>query len=454
MRTILSCPALAILLACSGVAGAADGDLDPGWTTDAEYPGYGFYPAGFGVDKTNSVEAVLPATQGRVYLVGNMQTGVDSYRMSVYRLLPNGLADYDFGAGGLRTYATPCAEARVTDAAIDRMQRLWLAIGGCGDFLAYRLDANGDLDPSLLGTGVLSIPFDLGGDNEDHASRIALLDDGSVLLAGRARVSDGDPSRALAVAHFDADGQPMAGFGDEGRATLAMSESPATVNGLHPMDDGRIVVTGYRIGNGNTHLEFAARLQAGGGADAGFGADGPGYSLYDPLAPPGAGSGTSGGSLLLEDGSILRVGSRNGDFYVGRWKADGQPDLQLGPLGLRTYALDFGGSNHDAARHVLRQRDGRYLIVGESRAADGWRGIGLLRLQADLEPDPSFGEDGKRRYLAAIASDGVHDMTARALVAVPGRILVGTDVATGAGLASIQSVMALQSDLLFADSFE
>lgn len=452
MRTILPRTVLAILFACSGLALAADGELDPGWTTDADYPGYGFYPAGFGVDKTNSVEAVLPAAQGRVYLVGNMQTGVDSYRMSVYRLLPTGLPDYDFGSAGLRTYVTPCAQARVTDAAIDREQRLWLAIGGCGDFLVHRLDADGELDANLLGSGVLEIAFDRGGDDDDHASRIALLDDGSVLLAGRA--SADDPSRLLAVAHFEADGQPVPGFGEDGRATLAMSISPAVVNGLHAMDDGRIVVTGYRIGNGNTHDEFVARLQAGGGPDAGFGADGPGYSLYVPLAPPDPVSGTSGGSLLLEDGSILRVGERGGDFYVGRWKSDGQPDLQLGPLGLRTYPMDFGGTDHDAARQVSRLRDGRFLLVGESKGADGWDGISLLRLQADLEPDPSFGDGGKLRHLAAIASDGIHDMTARAVVAVPGRLLVGTDVATGAGQASIQSVMALQSDLLFADSFD
>lgn len=452
MRTALSRVALATLLACCGPAGAADGDLDPGWTTDAEYPGYGFYPGGFGVDKTNSVEAVLPAADGRVYLVGNMQTGADSYRMSVYRVLPSGLADFEFGAGGLRTYVTPCAEARVTDAAIDRAQRLWLVISGCGDFLVYRLAANGDLDTSLLGSGILAIAFDQGGDNDDRATRITLLDDGSVLVAGRAAADE--PSRVLAVGHFDADGQPMPGFGDAGRATLTMSISPATVNGLHVMDDGRIVVTGYRLGNGNTHDEFVARLQAGGGADAGFGADGPGYSLYVPLAPPDPAPGTSGSSVLLDDGSILRVGARGGDFYVGRWKADGQPDLQLGPLGLRTYALDFGGTNDDTARHLLRQRDGRYLVVGESHGADGWRGIGLLRLNADLEPDASFGEGGKRRHLAAIASDGIHDMTARALVAVPGRILVGTDVATGTGPASIQSVMGLESDLLFADAFD
>src|SRR5690606_22376232 len=177
-----------------------------------------------------------------------------------------------------------------------------------------------------------------------------------------------------------------------------------------------------------------ARLQAGGGADAGFGANGPGYSLYDPLAPPISGSGTSGSSLLLEDGSILRVGQRGGNFYVGRWLPDGQPDLQFGPAGLRTYALDFGGTNYDAARAILRQRDGRYLVVGESRGEDGWRGISLLRLQADMEPDSSFGEGGKRRHVATIASDGVHEMSARAMVALPGRILVGTDVATGPGL--------------------
>ena len=452
MRTFVLLAVLAILPVFAGVARAADGDLDPGWTTDAEFPGYGFYFGGFGVDKSDSVEAVLPAANGHTWLVGNVNSAPDSHRISVYRLLPNSLADHAFGDAGQRTYVMPCEAGRVTDATLDRQQRLWILIGGCGDFLAYRLVANGDLDTSLLGSGVLTIAFDLGGDLVDYATRIAALDDGSVLIAGRAGAED--PPRVLAIAHFDADGQPVAGFGDEGRATLAMSLSPSTSNGLHVMEDGRIVVTGYRLGNGNTHDEFVARLQPNGAVDAAFGADGPGYSLYVPLAPPDGMSGTSGSSVLLEDGSVLRAGTRGGDFYLGRWKSDGQPDLTLGPLGLRTYALDFGDSLHDAARLLLRQRDGRLLLVGESDGPDGFTGLSLLRLDADYEPDPGFGDGGKLRYLAPIASDGLHGMRARTAVAVPGRILVGADVATGPGQAQMQSVMALESDLLFADDFD
>jgi uncharacterized delta-60 repeat protein len=452
MRTYVLLAVLAISPVFVGAARAADGDLDPGWTTDAEFPGYGFYFGGFGVDKSDSVEAVLPAANGRTWLVGNVNSAPDTYRIGVYRLLPDGLADYAFGDAGLRTYVMPCDAGRVTDAALDREQRPWILIGGCGDFLAYRLAANGDLDTSLLGSGVLTIPFDLGGDLVDHATRIAALDDGSVLIAGRAGADD--PSRVLAVAHFDGDGQPVAGFGDAGRATLALSITVTVMNGLHVMDDGRIVVTGYRVGNGNTHDEFVARLQPNGAADASFGADGPGYSVYVPLGPPDWIPGTSGGSVLLEDGSIVRTGTRAGDYYVARWKPDGQPDLAVGPSGFRTFALDFGGGNHDAARLILRQRDGRFLLVGNSDGIDGLTGLGIARIDANFDLDAGFGDGGKRRYLAPIASDGVHGMAARAIAIVPGRILVGADVATGPGQAQMQSVIALESDLLFADNFD
>lgn len=449
--------ALSLLIAVAGPAIAADGAPDPGFGTDGEYPGHGFYPGPFGNDRSDSVAAVLPAGQ-RLYVVGNMQAGTDDYRMSVYRLDANGFPDHTFGDAGLRTYVPPCTAGRVRDAVIDGMQRLWLAIGGCGDFTLYRLTADGELDTGLLGSGVLNIAFDLGGDNADFASKLALTTGGTILIGGNAAAM---PSARLAIAHYTLDGQPVAGFGDSGKASLAMSVAAAFVNGLHRMPDGRVVATGYRLGNGSSHIEYVARLQAGGQADAGFGADGPGYSVYDPLTQPIPAPGESGGSLLLHDGSVLRVGNSVGDYYLGRWRADGQPDLSLGPAGMRRYALDFAGPNpvnslhnSDKARRIVRQGDGKYVIVGESYAADGFRGISLIRLMPNFELDASFGDGGKLRYLLPIASDGLHAMRAETLNLLPGRILVGADVASGAGSAQIQTVAALADDLLFADGLD
>lgn len=457
MRTNLLRTALFLLIAFGTPAVAADGSPDAGFGTDGEYPGHGFYPGGFGIDRSDAIVAVLPADQ-RLYVVGNMQSGVDEYRMSVYRLHANGLPDYDFGDAGLRTYVPPCAAGRVSDAVIDGARRLWLAVTGCGDFTLYRLTAAGDLDSGLLGGGVLNIAFDLGGDNDDRASKLALTPGGTILVGGSAAAM---PSTKLALAHYTLDGQPVAGFGDSGRSSLALSVAARFVNDLHRMADGRIAVTGYRLGNGNTHVEYVARFQADGQADAGFGADGPGYSIYDPLLQPEPLPGASGGSVLLHDGSILRVGNSGGDYYLGRWRADGQPDLTLGPAGLRHYALDFAGPdpvnslhNHDAAKRIVRQGDGKYLILGQSYAGDGRRGISLLRLRPDFEIDTSFGDGGKLRYLLPIASDDMHEMSAVSLNVLPGRILVGANVATGAGVAQIQTVAALGNDLLFADAFD
>lgn len=457
MSATLQRTALSLLIAIAGPVFAADGSPDPDFGTDGEYPGHGFYPGPFGNDRNDSVAAVLPAGQ-RLYVVGNMQAGADDYRMSVYRLDADGFPDHTFGDAGLRTYVPPCAAGRVRDAVIDGAQRLWLAIGGCGDFTLYRLTADGELDTGLLGSGVLTIAFDLGGDNADSASKLTLTSAGTLLVGGSAAAV---PLAKLAIAHYTLDGQPVAGFGDAGRASLALPISVQYVNGLHRMPDGRIVATGYRVGNGNNHIEYVARLQPGGQADAGFGADGPGYSVYDPLMQQVPAPGESGGSLLLHDGSVLRVGNSAGDYYLGRWRADGQPDLSLGPAGMRRYALDFAGPNpvntlhnSDKARRIARQGDGKYVIAGESYAADGFRGISLIRLMPDFELDPSFGDGGKLRYLLPIASDGVHAMRAETLNLLPGRILVGADVATGAGSAQIQTVAALADDLLFADAFD
>jgi len=466
MRTRLALFA-SLILALAGAAHAADGDLDADFGTDAEFPGLGFYPSPYGAPLSSRVLALAPAPDGHLYLVGTVEDGPDSYRIGVMRTDADGYPDFAFGDAGLRTFPPPCADAFAADAAVDRQGRLWIAFGRCADFTAYRLTPAGELDTGLLGTGVLTVAFDLGGDDVDDSRRIAFAPNGDVVLAGPVAAS---PVRHLGVARYTADGAPAPGFGSDGKADLPADGLFNYWQGLHVMADGRIVVTGKFTPNPAVVRQTVVRLQANGTPDFGFGNYAPGIGHVDIAALTGHANNplNTFGSLLEADGSILQVGSAaygdplaGQDFALLKWRPDGQLDTGIGAFGLRRYGLDFAGpapdeasENSDIAQAIARQSDGKYVIVGTSRAADHRSGLSLLRLTRTLEPDPNFGDGGKRRIAPEIGAGGANCISAADVRVRPGRIVAAMNACAGPGGWTMQAMAGLRNDLLFANGFD
>ena len=447
-------------------AHAADGDLDSSFGTDAEFPGYGFYtnPYGAGLDEQAYVMRAAP--NGALYVFGTLEDTPNTRRLSIMRTLPNGYPDYSFGDAGMRTYQPPCPNGFPSDVAIDAQGRMWVSFYTCDDFTVYRFTANGDLDTSLLGNGVLHIPFNLGDDNKDIAARIALTPDGDLIVAGLVAAL---PARRLGVARYTTEGQPKAGFGVDGKVDLVADQLINTIGGLHVMRDGRIVITGRYAPNLLSATQTVIRLQPGGAVDAGFGNFAPGVSHADVgnLLGDAFKRLLSEGSLLETDGSVLQVGAgpfggahSSYDFAVLKWRADGTLDTSVGAAGLRSYSLDFAGpnpadddDNFDRAYDIVRQGDGKYVILGQSYSSDGRGGISLVRLTRTLDLDPGFGDGGKLRYLSQVAIGGADCTLPVNPLLQGGRIVAGVNACIGNGLFT-QAAVGLQNDLLFADGLD
>ena len=170
-------------------------------------------------------------------------------------------------------------------------------------------------------------------------------------------------------------------------------------------------------------------------------------------------------SLLLSDGSVVQVGGgkvggphSSYDFSLVKWRPDGQLDTTIGPAGMRSWSLDFAGPapvsddhNFDEAKTVLRQGDGKLVLIGRSYAADNRSGLGAIRLTHSLELDASFGDGGKLRHLSTIHPDGFDCTRAATALLQPGRIIVGATACAGA---DVQATVGMANDLLFADGFE
>ncbi len=446
-------------------ARAVDGDILQGFGTDAEYPGYGFYPGPYAGSNLDAVIGLNADAGGRLWLFADVQAGQSSYRALVYRLGADGYPDFDFAPFGYITLVPPCAGARLVDATLDGQDRPWLLFGGCGDYELYRLTPAGQPDTSLLGSGRLSIAFDLGGDNVDYPLRLAITPAGGVVVAGRV---DSATGRRVGLAHFTADGDPAPGFGNAGRVDVDFNWSVARIGGVHPMADGRIVVTGDTQQNPADITQFVVRVLASGAGDLAFGNIAPGVSELNLRAATG--SQTFGAvtrhSLVEPNGAVVQVGLWQSDaqpndgseILLLRWRPDGQPDTGIGPFGHRLYGLNPGGDPNDPNRNsdggyaVVRQGDGKLVLAGTSIDIQGHTQLALLRLRRDLQPDTRFGNAGWVTDRVQVGPQGLFTMRPRSVLLRPGSLVTSLQVLTPSGY--LPTLRGAHNDLLYADTFD
>jgi uncharacterized delta-60 repeat protein len=141
----------------------------------------------------------------------------------------------------------------------------WAAPPRRGEASLIRLQANGSLDSSFAGNGIIT--RDWSPDNDEGAA-VLLQPDGKIILVGNARDIG---TNYIVVERFLSDGQPDPSFGLGGQAN-----NPATAGGwCHTallMPDGRIVVGGARhYGNGFFSLMSLHAYRPDGTPDASFG---------------------------------------------------------------------------------------------------------------------------------------------------------------------------------------
>lgn len=453
-----------------GLAAAADGELDPSFVTDAEYPGYGFYvnPSGPLNTFQDSIGALVERQDHKIWAVGKMNAP-GAYRLSLYLVEPDGLPDVGFGNLGLRTVIQPCEGFAVADAKLDAQDRLLVAINQCADFLVYRFLPNGDLDASFATGGVLTVPFNKGGNNQDRAKKLMIAPNGDLIIAGTVQTAT---LRNLGIARYTQEGQVASGFGVSGKILIPFEWqlSDRAVNGLHQMADGRILITGQmeQMQGGTEIQQYVVRLLENGALDPSYGNSSPGVSKVNHKIALGAVQSPSTiASLMDDDGSVVQVGSilskiliSNTDIFLMRWLPDGQLDTSIGLNGTREYALDFAGPNpphplfnYESARKIVRQDNGNYVISAISKDDNFNFGTAVMRLKSNFNMDLSFGIGGKILHTVQILSGEATGQTNNAMILQKGRILLGGDVEAGAS-GDMQLMIGLQHDEIFAHTFD
>ncbi|HEY7030267.1 MAG TPA: SBBP repeat-containing protein [Thermomicrobiales bacterium] len=273
-----------------------------------------------------------------------------------------------------------------------------------GDFAIARYMPNGTLDATFApggpdGDGLLTTNF--GGANGDSASGIATTGTPGtagfrIVAAGTKSVSSS--SQVIAVAAYQENGTPDAGFNGGQQTTDLVSVYPTATVAIQP--DGKVLVAATQGDFQPFPVDFAlVRYTSSGAPDPSFGG-GDGIVTTDF-----AGGYDQAYSLAVQDlgadevrivvggaASPDSVSPANGGLAV--YMTDGSLDSTFapgGPDGDGKLTFDMHSNNSfDAVRDLAIQPDGKIVGAGSVGSGD----FGVLRVTSSGELDPGFGDGG------------------------------------------------------------
>ena len=285
-----------------------------------------------------------------------------------------GSPDPSFGGTG---YATG-PQLEVTDVVVQGDGAVLttgtgaLSGGGAG-FVTTRHLADGTLDPSFDGDGVVETPI---GSGIPVAQAIALLPDGRIVVGGFTEVSFFG-SYDYAVVRYLSDGSLDPSFGGDGKVTTDLGHYDVAYD-VAVQPDGKIVLVGSYGGVPGGAFGVVRYLEDG-SLDPSF--DGDGIAITD------LGGIWALGVAIQSDGKLVVVGlGPSGTGVAVRYLPDGALDPAFGSGGV---VLTDVTSDGESAQAVAIQSDGRIVVAGGIGGE-----IGVLRYLDAGTLDPSFGTGG------------------------------------------------------------
>jgi uncharacterized delta-60 repeat protein len=239
----------------------SDGALDNTFANNGQfvYSGADWSAGGMGV----ALESV--AGELRIVVAGAASNTSGSESNTVLRLTANGSLDKSFRGSGV--IQTPFLTDGInSDVAVDSNARIvvagaaWPHQGGPLSLLVARYNIDGTLDTTFNQTGYFITPGLLG-----HCSALALIiqSDGRILMAGNDEDATTSPVKNyFAVWRFNSDGTPDVSFGIGGEVTTGFtSDQMQAANSIALQSDGKFVVGGVALVNSVGELALARYWQ-------------------------------------------------------------------------------------------------------------------------------------------------------------------------------------------------
>jgi uncharacterized delta-60 repeat protein len=362
-------------------------------TLDTTFNGTGFVTTHFGSPRSDGARAMAIQPDGRIVAAGwhDDENIFQTFALARYNV--DGTLDTSFNGNGKVTTPVGTVSSQALAVAVQPDGRI-VAAGisssaeYSSDFAVVRYTADGMLDTTFNGTGIVITP---GG----AAAAIALQSDGKIVLAGSA---PNDTDEDFALVRYNSDGSLDTSFNGTGRVLtpFALLHDYAAAVAMQP--DGRIVAAGITAYNWLSAQFALARYNTDGSLDTSFNGTGT------VMTAVGATNDGANSVAIGPDGKIVAGGftttnpGNDADFAVVRYNTDGTLDTSLNGSGKVTTNL---GAD-DRINAVAIQTDGK--IVGAGYASTPYRDFALIRYNAGGTLDTSFNGTGM-----SVASFGTID---------------------------------------------
>jgi uncharacterized delta-60 repeat protein len=230
----------------------------------------------------------------------------------------------------------------------------WIWNGTQSDFVVYRYNPNGALDPTFSRDGRARVNF--GAGSVDWANDLALQANGKILVSGFACDNISFENCDFAVARLNTNGVLDTTFSIDGKQLINFGANDFS-DSIAVQVDSRIILSGSK--NSVSSDSFAlARLNSNGSLDTSFSRDGKVVTSF------GLGVGSGGSDVRVQsDGKIVAMGGADGDFALVRYNINGTLDMTFSTDG--RVRVDFGSV--DEGQKLVLQSKGRYVLAGSTQ---------------------------------------------------------------------------------------
>jgi uncharacterized delta-60 repeat protein len=348
-----------------------DGTFDPFFGTNGHFS--------FPLNIETMAYKCLIRDDGKIIICGHT-TDYATYSMLLIQLDTNGIPDVTFGNNGVVLQQVGTGEQTAFALALQDDKKILVAgYAVNGDFrnapVVLRFSETGVLDTSFGTNGVVTVPVT---ETDNDFSAVCVQSDGKILAAGH--ISNGLSWFSLLIARFDQNGNLDNSYGTNGIVNMNLGNVDDEFYDMQLTGNDESILTGFTVTQSDYYYHLLLmKFDVNGQPVAGFGNNGvvtagtvP-YSFGDALALQ------SDGKILI-CGSTGELAPGNNDWAFWRFNSDGSPDNDFGTNGLVT--TDFFG-NADEALGIVLHED-KIILAGKTRNAGNLLDFAVARYINDF----------------------------------------------------------------------
>jgi len=310
--------------------------------------------------------------------------------------------DPTFGVNGKALTDIGTGVVRATDMLTQADGKI-IVIGATGidspstDFLLVRYNADGTIDSTFDGDGIVKTDFN---GKSDTALSAAFQADGKIVVVGYS--GDLNVDRDFAIARYNPDGSLDTTFGSGGRLVTDIGNPNDEAVSVAIDANGKIIVAGT---TSSRNGDFATvRYLQDGSFDTTFG--GTGKVITDGFCPgncsnsfdrvAGVAIDSVGRIIVMGDGRAFN--SQDVDFVGIRYQDSGLMDTSFGFFGKARLAIPGNSRAGAKANGMTLQTDGKIVMVGATRQSSTlpFQGMAISRFTANGMWDSNFSESNRR----------------------------------------------------------